>query len=138
MKKAKLAVFSMLCGVSSLAAAQCAATALNVTQLQRLFRDGTMCANLGAEQWQEYHGPGPAMSGRLIDYKKGPGDPVDPSKDVGSWQIVDGTPAQVVYNYGPGQVYSYTVHTSGGGIFTFCGARTIEATRRNGQVSCGF
>lgn len=97
----------------------------------------TVCATIGSQKWQEYHQAG----GALIDYKKGPSDPVDPTKTVGSWST-SGTDAssRVTYNYGSGGSYSYEVHLSGG-TYTLCGvsgAPTLDVTLPSGQVSCGF
>lgn len=97
----------------------------------------TVCATLGSQKWQEYHQPG----GSLIDYKKGPSDPVDPTKTVGTWSTSgNGNNSRVTYNYGTGGSYSYEVHLSGG-TYTLCGvggAPTLDVTLPSGQVSCGF
>jgi len=100
----------------------------------------TVCATIGSQKWQEYHGGG-LTGGSLIDYKKGPSDPVDPTKTVGSWNT-SGTDAssQVTYNYGSGGSYSYAVHLSGG-TYTLCGvggAPTLDVTLLPGPGSCGF
>jgi hypothetical protein len=96
----------------------------------------TVCATLAGQKWQEYHRPG----GNLIDYKKGPTNAVDPSKQVGSW-ITSGTGgnSQVTYNYGTGGSYSYKIHLNNG-TFTFCGVNpspTLDVTLLSGQVPCG-
>lgn len=97
----------------------------------------TVCATIGGDKWQEYHQAG----GALIDYKKGPSNPVDPSKTVGSWSTSgNGSGSLVTYNYGTGGSYSYEVHLSGA-QYTLCGvsgAPTVDVTLRSGQVSCGF
>jgi hypothetical protein len=97
----------------------------------------TVCATSGSQKWQEYHQSG----GSLIDWKKGPSDPVDPTKTVGSWSTSGtGASSLVTYNYGTGGSYSYEVHLSGG-TYTLCGvgsAPTLDVILRTGQVSCGF
>lgn len=96
----------------------------------------TVCATIGSQKWQEYHKPG----GDLIDYKKGPTNPVDPSKKVGTWSTGgNGSNSLVTYNYGTGGSYSYKVHLNGG-TYTFCGvgAPTLDVILLSGQVSCGF
>ncbi|MDP2783358.1 MAG: hypothetical protein Q8O38_02000 [Sulfurimicrobium sp.] len=97
----------------------------------------TVCATNGGDKWQEFHQAG----GALIDYKKGPNDLVDKTKQVGTWSTArGGSDSLVTYNYGTGGTYSYEVHLSGG-IYTFCGvspAPTLDVTLLSGQVSCGF
>lgn len=70
-------------------------------------------------EWQEVHQPG----GILVDYKKGPGNPLEPSETVGSWAI-GGTNgrAVVTHDYGGGQSYTYTVWNNGNGTHSFCSA----------------
>jgi hypothetical protein len=92
-------------------------------------QNNTVCATLGRERWQEFHAPG----GNLIDYKKGPSDRVDPSKSVGSWSASADT---VTYDYGRGGTFRYQLHNNGGGSYTFCGTRNIDAVLRPGQVAC--
>lgn len=97
----------------------------------------TVCAISGSQKWQEYHQAG----GTLIDYKKGPSDPVDPTKTVGSWST-SGTGANsvVTHNYGSGGTYSYKVHLNGA-QYSLCGVTNslqLDVTLPSGQVSCGF
>ena len=103
----------------------------------------TVCASLGTDKWQEYHaGTTPAV-GTLTDYKKGPNDPVDPSKVVGSWSATgSGTSSRVVYNYGAGGTYQYQVCQNGSSL-NLCGASTggvnvVGASLVNGSGGCGF
>ncbi|CAG9933390.1 hypothetical protein [Candidatus Nitrotoga arctica] len=97
----------------------------------------TVCAMLGSQKWQEFHGAG----GSLIDYKKGPTDPMEKTKQVGTWSTSgNGGNSKVTYNYGTGGSPSYKVHLKGG-TYTFCGiggAPTVDVTLLSGQVSCGF
>lgn len=109
----------------------------------------TVCAAVGNEAWQEFHGGSSGQAGNLIDYKRGPGDAVDPSASVGTWTVIANAPssgvadsrgvAGVNYNYsGGGGSYSYTVCQSGSTV-NFCGpARNITgATLISGQAACG-
>jgi hypothetical protein len=75
-----------------------------------------VCAAVGSEQWQEWHNGGP--SGSVVDYKRGPSDPVDPAATVGSYSIA--SDATITYTYGS-QSYKYAVCRNGTAT-TFCGA----------------
>ncbi len=134
---------SLLAGVLALAGfalpgqvfAACSGKMLNQTELSKTFAGNTVCGSRGADRWQEYHRDG----GALIDYKKGPNDRVDPSKQVGSWAI-DGTGngARMVHDYGNGAVYRYAVYGQDD-IYSFCGGNEVNnVTVRRGQQSCGF
>lgn len=117
------------------AVAACTGNAMNQNQLNNTFPGNTVCAERGADRWQEFH----QVGGALIDYKKGPSDPVDPTKQVGNWSVSGtGNNARMVYNYGSGGTYSYQVF-SNGGTYSFCNGNEVHnATVRSGQVSCGF
>ena len=93
-----------------LAQAPCPAGArLNEGQLATLLTGRTVCATLGNDRWQEWHGAG----GALWDYKRGPNHPVDPSEQVGNWAISgNGNNAVVNYTYGSSR-YSYAVCSTG-------------------------
>ncbi len=128
--------------VSGGAFAQCgtASNRLNQTELSTILSGKTVCASLGSDKWQEYHAPG----GNLIDWKKGPSDPVDPTKQVGTWSITgSGNNAVVNHSYG-GTTYSFAVYANKQGNsfiapFDFCGPTNVtNATILNGQVGCGF
>ncbi|MER2553311.1 MAG: hypothetical protein ABTQ28_08575 [Thauera sp.] len=134
---------SLLAGVLALAGAAlpgqafaaCSGNMLNHTELHKAFAGNTVCASRGADRWQEFHRQG----GALIDYKKGPSDRVDPTRQVGSWAI-DGTGngARMMHDYGKGGVYRYQVYRDGG-RYSFCsGNQSHDATVRSGQQSCGF
>lgn len=76
------------------------------------------CAVVGNEQWQEWHNG--SSSGPVVDYKKGPADPVDPSTSVGTFVI--NADATITYAYGS-STYRYAVCSEGTGSTThFCGA----------------
>jgi len=97
------------------------------------FSGKTLCAARGSERWQEYHAP----AGDLIDYKKGPGDKVDPTTKVGSWS---GSATTLTHNYGPGSAYIWSVcKDTASGPYRFCNGATAvvsNATLVTGQVRC--
>lgn len=73
-----------------------------------------------------------------MDFKKGPSDPVDPTKQVGTWSV-SGTDSNtvVIYTYtdasGSSGPYSFTVHSSGVNL-SFCNgnAEVVAATLKLG------
>lgn len=95
----------------------------------------TVCAAIGGDRWQEFHTG--TTSGLLIDYKRGPGHPVDPSGTVGSWSV-SGSGGNTVVNHTYGSVtYPYSVFNNGNGTYSFCSANPeIVATVLTGQVAC--
>jgi hypothetical protein len=116
---------------------------LTEAEIGALLFNKTVCAKLGTDAWQEFHN-GSVSGGRVIDYKLGPNDKVDPSKDMGSWQPTGGNGAQarVTYNYGSGGSYAYEVCRNGATVH-FCGSQyggrnILGATLKDGQQSCGF
>jgi hypothetical protein len=106
--------------------AQCATSGsykqLNQSDIESLVGLGTACYPAGGPPWtnQEYHTSSGA-SGTIIDYKKGPSDPRDPSKAVGTYTVnADST---ITYNYTVGGTYTYSVwgKTNGkGATYDFC------------------
>jgi len=84
-------------------------------ELPALLDHRMVCASLGSDKWQEWHNGN--NGGSLVDYKLGPGDPVDPSSVVGTYAYSGAT---VKYTYGA-TTYTYQVCKSGAN-FTFCGA----------------
>jgi hypothetical protein len=113
--------------------AACAGTPLDETQLEGTFGGNTVCATRGNDSWQEYH----QVGGALIDWKRGPNDTVDPSKQVGTWSIQGtGGNASMVYDYGSGGTFSYQVYDNGGGSYSFCDGGELTVTVRPGQGAC--
>ena len=117
-------------------------TQLNtVAAVQAVLANKMVCAAVGADQWQEWHNGG--ANGPVMDYKMGPGHPVDPSSAVGTYRVVDlaanptisrtqrGVGAAVAYTYGA-NTYTYGVCQTGA-TYAFCGAafggRDITAAR---------
>jgi hypothetical protein len=115
----------------------------SLSGLGTLLSGKTVCAALGTDRWQEYHMPG----GDLWDYKRGPGNAVDPSKKVGNWSVTsvpignsNNTRETVTYNYGGGNSYTYYVCAAGSSYtFNATNGSTVVtgATLSNGQVACG-
>jgi hypothetical protein len=121
--------------VSGEAMAACTAnTHITGNALVTLISGNTVCASVGNDQWQEQHRAG----GQLWDYKKGPNDPVDRTKQVGTWGI---NTNNVTYSYTGGASYTYSVHGPSGGPYSFCtgigGTEVVSnATFKTGNSSC--
>lgn len=137
MKRVILPGLVALAFVSFDAAAQCDPNT-RINQLQDLLPGKTVCAVRGSDRWQEQHRAG----GQLWDYKKGPSDPVDPSKQLGSWSIGGPANRQVTYTYtafGSPVSYTFEVHGPIGGLYNFCGVgaqNVLGAALLNGAVAC--
>ena len=110
----------------------------SVTTLSNLLQNKTVCfpaTTVDPMTWQEKHvRVGAATTGALIDFKRGPGHPVDPSETVGTWTVAGnngGQQAAVTHDYGGGATYTYTVHDNGDGTHSFCngGQEFITAIR---------
>lgn len=126
----KMSIAAALVGLGSLylsgeAMAACTGTPLSPS----LLTGYTLCTSRGKDSWQEYHEAG----GRLIDYKMGPNDRIDPTKQVGTWSA-SGT--NVVYRFGSG--YSmYRVFANGGTSYSVCGNDgEFVVTFRKGLSKC--
>lgn len=105
--------------------------------LSDLLSGNTVCVG-SSGNWlaQEYHSG--AAAGPLIDWKRGAGHPVDPTKQVGSWSI-SGTGAATVVNYTYGSTtYSNAVWNHGDGTYSFCNNQGVETVGRikTGQGAC--
>ena len=87
------------------------------------------CAIRGGEKWNESLGVtntgNNADTGTLTDFKRGPTNPVDPSKAVGTWSVANG---QIAYTYGTtGGTFTYTVReVTAGTNYEFCNIATNE------------
>ena len=125
-------------GLSGVALAACSDTPVNGDQLAVLLPGRYACAADSRPEWgwkfQELH----VASNTLRDYKRGPGHATDPSKDVGTWAIVDDT---VRYSYtdasGSSGPYTHTVHDSGGGAYSICqGGAEVATLQDDGGSGC--
>ena len=97
----------------------------------------TVCGSSGSDTWQEWH----QTSGTLTEYAKGPGHPVDPTHDVGSWSLGSGN--TITYNYTGGSSYTFELWLDlGNSSLLFCesGAGTNAVATVNttftGQGAC--
>ena len=121
--------------LSGHATAACTGPALNQADLNAAVSGNTVCAVRSSERWQEFHQRG----GSLIDYKRGPTSRTDPSQAVGSWSVTAnpaGNSANIVYNYGTGGSFTYSVRGNGGASYSFCGVQSFDVTIRTGQGAC--
>ncbi|MDD5274751.1 MAG: hypothetical protein PHR16_01560 [Methylovulum sp.] len=143
MKRFILTGIVLLGGVTGEALAICAGTKFTASsQTVTLLSGKTICQRptpASDWEWQEYHTPTVAFVGNIIDYKKGPADPVDPTKTVGTYSI--NSRGGITYTYTGGGSYAFTIFDQGSGVYNFCDAtgNTVQvsgATVKPGQVSC--
>ena len=143
MKKFVLVAVMASSLVSGQAMAACTnATRLNAAQISALLGGNTVCVpavTANPMTWQELHQG--TSGGALVDYKRGPGHPVDPSETVGTWTVNGGGQgnSSVTHVYsGAGGSYTYTVHGSGavGTNHSFCpiagGAEIVARVKPSG------
>lgn len=142
----KLVLVATMVGslVSGEAIAACDnSTRLNAAAISALLGGNTVCVpttTIPTMTWQELHQG--TSGGPLIDYKRGPGHPVDPSETVGSWTVSGSGVgnATVTHAYsGSGGTYIYSVHGTGivGTDHSFCvGATEIVARVKAGGGAC--
>lgn len=116
-------------------------TGVTAPDLRTLLSGKTVCFKPGgatAWTWQEYHTP--PSGGALVDYKRGSTDPVDPSKQVGTWSAGNGANAAVTYGYSGSSSYTFVVCALAGGQYRFQGtggATTVApATLKAGAGPC--
>ncbi|MDP1902553.1 MAG: hypothetical protein Q8K96_19205 [Rubrivivax sp.] len=132
------ALFALgLCLGAQVSAQSCPAGTIRVTAVGATLSNKTVCAVRLPDRWQEFH----AASGTLIDYKRGPADPMDPTKTVGNWTFIDGAAGTVTYNYSGGSSYTFAVcrPQDGFGSYNFVSltAGTINnVTLKDNQVPC--
>ena len=82
------------------------------TALEGNYASGTN----GTESWNEGH-----CSKTLYDYKKGPTDPIDPQKIVGSYSYSTSNGSGTVqYSYTGGPSFTYFVQFISTGSYRFC------------------
>lgn len=131
---------ALMC-VAQGAIAACGDTQIVDTNLTNLLSGSTVCVSNGSGGWenQEQH----LSNGDLVDYKKGPSDPVDPTKKVGTWSVSgSGTGTMVNYSYtdasGSSGPFSFTVHSNDNVNLSFCNGTTevVAATLKNSIGSC--
>lgn len=135
------AIAAALATLPAVSMAACASPSTRVNtigSLSALLQGNTVCVPIVTQPvmtWQEEHRAG----GALWDYKKGPSDKLDPSKQEGTWAI-NGSNARsvfVTYDYGGGQIYSYSVWDNHDGSYSFCSANPeIKARIKTGSGPC--
>jgi hypothetical protein len=118
-----LAGLVLLSGVAApgVVLAGCGDTLVTEAELALLLPKRYACAADARPEWgwkyQELH----LESGILRDFKRGSGDPVDPSKDVGTWRIVGDA---VHYSYqdasGSSGPFMHTVHGDATQGYSIC------------------
>lgn len=128
--------FSASLGVNAaLATCGTPSNQLTDTALSSALSLKTVCVG-SSGNWsnQEYHTG--TTGGSVIDYKKGSGDPIDPTTPVGTWAVGG---SQVTYTYAAGGTYAYTVWQNGDSTLDFCnGAAPVVAGAKviSGQGPC--
>jgi hypothetical protein len=125
-------IVSILLGLaaSSQAHAACpcpAADVLRPGELTTLLNGNTVCAIFGSERWQEWH-----SGSAILELGNNPA-----GENVGSWTTSDnGSNTKVVYNYGTGGTFSYSVCQQGSN-YDFCGAKNVtNASVKPGKGGC--
>ncbi|MBG6080408.1 hypothetical protein [Rubrivivax gelatinosus] len=127
----------LLAATASVFAQECpdGTTRLSRGQINSQIIGNTMCATSGGDRWQEYH----ASSGDLIDYKKGPADPVDPSEKVGTWVINGAVANTVLVHRYDSQSFSWAVCAVPAGGYTLISSSGVtipNVSVRAGQGGC--
>ena len=110
---------------------------LNQSQMGTLLNGNTACVGSGPTwQNQELH-----SSGNIIDFKRGPGHPVDPSKTIGTYAISnDSGKGVVTYSYTGGGAFAFKILSSGaapGSTVTYCqGSSPLSVFIKPGGGGC--
>jgi hypothetical protein len=146
MRSAILFTGALLGALSGGAVADCTNNRVTGNAITTLLNGNLVCGRPAAaypgaatDRWQEEHLNG----GTLVDYKKGPSDPVDPRATMGTWAR-SGNSVVYVYNRFPPPVtvtYDgiYQVGTTGN-TYSFCqGSSEIVRANvvPNGGTGCG-
>ena len=130
-----------LASLPAVSMAACAAPSVRVATTEAmttLLQGNTVCVPAVTQptmEAQELHQAG----GALVDYKRGPTDTVDPSKQVGSWTVT-GTSSRgffVTHNYGGDTQFGYSVWDNNDGTHSFCSANPeVKARIKSGGGPC--
>jgi hypothetical protein len=119
------------------ASAQCAPQ-MTLSQLQALLSNRTACVGITpSATWSEWHNG--TTTGSVVDWKKGPGDPVDPTAIVGTYAITGDTQGSAITYIYASASYTYTVTQGVGPVYTFCpagGGTNFSVTIKTGQTPC--
>lgn len=126
-----------------MAQAACPGGTTRVNNLTGLIGGKTLCAARGNDRWQEFHSGN--NSGPLIEYKRGPGHPMDPTETVGTWSATNGANSSLLtHTYTSAGAFVWLVCRGGAtqapGTYTLVSTTTHGtiggATIQNGQVAC--
>jgi hypothetical protein len=123
----------LVVGTSHVMAQNCvnASTAgMTAGQMNTLISNKYACANFSpTEHWNELHASA-AGHGNVLDYKKGPTDPIDPSDTAGhptgTFTLANGPggaqgPGTITYTYPSGSFGYYIVDNLSHPQYSFCG-----------------
>lgn len=130
-----------LAGLPAVAIAACSAPSsvrvATAVELTTLLQGNTVClpaVTRPTMEAQELHQAG----GALVDFKRGPSDKVEPSKQVGTWKIIGGRGTSVSYDYGGGRQYTYSVWKNpGDNMYSLCSANSeIQVRIKTGGGAC--
>ncbi len=113
-------------------------TKLSQSQVSAAIGGKTVCVgSAGNWQHQEFHAG--TTGGALTDYKRGPGHPIDPSENLGSWSLSNNGTVTYTYN-GGGGTHAFGVCTINATTYGMCpgvsNQSTIVFTTRAGQTGC--
>lgn len=112
-----------LASLPAVSMAACAAPAsvrvATAAAMTALLQGNTVCVPKDPQATmdaQELHQRG----GALVDYKRGPGHPTDPTKQVGTWTVTDGRGVFVIHKYSDRVQPAYSVWDNKDGTHSFC------------------
>ena len=111
----------------AIAAAPSGCRGTRVQDVQAALENKFVCAQRApgsnTDTWSEEHGP-ISGGGILTEYAKGPGDPVDPRKAVGTWSVLanNSAGATVRYNYtgDSSSPYTWSLFSLGSNSYLIC------------------
>ena len=142
MKRIIFTGMALLTVMTGEAMAVCPGTrVISKTNVMAALQNATFCVgSVGNWQAQEFHKLTTSSGGRIEDWKLGASDPVDPTQDIGAWNV---NFSLVTYNYtGDSNNYNYSLFDQGGGVYKFCtsdgNTEVVTAIKKTGQVDCNL
>jgi hypothetical protein len=81
------------------------------------------CGTNGVESWNELH-----SGGLITDYKRGPADSIDPSKQIGTYTVSSDASGGVLNDTYGGTTFSYHIASGGGTAYYYCGVSSPAPT----------
>jgi hypothetical protein len=115
---------------------------LSGNQIASLLGSRTACVPPAGPPWQNQEAHTGTTSGNIVDFKKGPSDPIDPSKTIGTYSISGGSGnGTITYSYTGGGTFSYTVFGTPPfntpKTYDFCaGATPLAVAVKSGSGGC--